>query len=975
MGYREDCINSNITELPNLISWCKTGSFRPDVVRIVTNLASGMYNGDQLAPSESGDTFANVQDGDEWAWIDNDPVGYFRCVPQQITSDITDPIGRVYNVFVSNPIVAFGVNTPIARREIWITSDPVIAFNTSSVLINAIRNFAASPTIAFNTVSDGYVENRFVSGAAIAFDISSELSVEKCFTSTANIIFNTLSDITFCICFESSAAIDFNTSDPMIYKFGFASTAAITFDITDPALHATAEFASTAAIQTAFSEPEIVTSVDRDFASTADIVSDISDPYLNAGTGEIEISAPVTLSHDDGYWRRDIGTWGDSVSRLTLGREGHGSWFRFTDVEIPQGANITGAFVRYWTWADQYDVGGITEHLLEFEDADDAVAPISQIELDAIPRTTANVQWDIPYWADGEHIEDSIDISALAQEVVDRPGWESGNAMQLLITGLPDSGVWRYVCSWDHTEYPAPELFITYRAPLEFASTAAIVSDISEPIIFESDKPAIPFIDEFIGEDGEGPSLDYWTVTERSFPDSARIVDDRLRTYGVKPGDGKQDHINFNWYLEGDFVISTSVDYVSGQGDYAPQLVAQVGEDETNAIFAYSEIRSGGLYWFQATHRINGSNNQYNSTPYNPPYDDARVRISRVGGTWASFWQNQGNGQWYQMAATGFGTAPARIMMRNFIYGADGTRVRDVDWFKIESGTIGDRVYTDRDFTSQSGIVYEITDPVLAPLYPYEDLIGHDWTTDTNDDKTISAGAEETSFEAWKAADFKSGVAEELTAPFEDLFDEVSLDPEKWTIEDTSYFAHYPTGDSIRWDSSESTDKNGHTYFNYLISGDFDIQMDYMPDAWADPASSLHYCGIWVTDPTGTDQMNICQTRSIQEYFGNKWANRYVWKPLTLDDHRDVVYGVDQGADLRITRVGSVVKCWFWDIGDARWEWGSSGASGKTTDFTSTDDVRVSLYAKQESNSLWRVDINAFNINSADAIIYSPIIL
>lgn len=34
MGYKEDCINSSINELPDLVSWCETGVFRPAPCRI-----------------------------------------------------------------------------------------------------------------------------------------------------------------------------------------------------------------------------------------------------------------------------------------------------------------------------------------------------------------------------------------------------------------------------------------------------------------------------------------------------------------------------------------------------------------------------------------------------------------------------------------------------------------------------------------------------------------------------------------------------------------------------------------------------------------------------------------------------------------------------------------------------------------------------------------------------------------------------
>ena len=100
MGYKEDCINSTITELPGLISWCKTGIFNPTVVRIGMQIASQKYGYDQFFQTQSGDQYSNIGGGDEWFDVEDLEFGELRSAPL-VKSVINSPLVQAERQFVT----------------------------------------------------------------------------------------------------------------------------------------------------------------------------------------------------------------------------------------------------------------------------------------------------------------------------------------------------------------------------------------------------------------------------------------------------------------------------------------------------------------------------------------------------------------------------------------------------------------------------------------------------------------------------------------------------------------------------------------------------------------------------------------------------------------------------------------------------------------------------------------------------------
>ena len=128
---------------------------------------------------------------------------------------------------------------------------------------------------------------------------------------------------------------------------------------------------------------------------------------------------------------------------------------RFTNVIIPNGADIRSAFTRFISYDEQ--VTATLRTNIYLVDADNPAAPADKTELDAF-SLTAGVAWDnLPTWNDGAEYQ-TPDLSAILEAVVGRAGWVSGNAIILIIEddGSP-STVHRKLSAYEllgHTERP-----------------------------------------------------------------------------------------------------------------------------------------------------------------------------------------------------------------------------------------------------------------------------------------------------------------------------------------------------------------------------------------------------------------------------------------------------------------------------------------------------------------------------------------
>ncbi len=128
------------------------------------------------------------------------------------------------------------------------------------------------------------------------------------------------------------------------------------------------------------------------------------------------------------------------------------------DVLIPPGAKLAPCSVQVQASADNagsptFRIYGVAQDdASAFADSTDPQTgnPGSRV------RTTAYVEWTVGTWVSGT-LYTSPDLSAVLQEITDRPGWLSGNRLGLLIVNasasLPGSNEYRAMVAWDYSTH------------------------------------------------------------------------------------------------------------------------------------------------------------------------------------------------------------------------------------------------------------------------------------------------------------------------------------------------------------------------------------------------------------------------------------------------------------------------------------------------------------------------------------------
>jgi VCBS repeat-containing protein len=132
---------------------------------------------------------------------------------------------------------------------------------------------------------------------------------------------------------------------------------------------------------------------------------------------------------------------------------------RFNGIDIPQGATVSKAYIQFQTDETNSEAtslslqGEATDNALTFVDTDGNITSRG--------RTTAAVSWTpVPWTTRGEAgpNQQTPDIAAVIQEIVNRPGWSSGNSLVIIITG---SGK-RVAESYNGDQAGAPLLHLEY---------------------------------------------------------------------------------------------------------------------------------------------------------------------------------------------------------------------------------------------------------------------------------------------------------------------------------------------------------------------------------------------------------------------------------------------------------------------------------------------------------------------------------
>ena len=179
------------------------------------------------------------------------------------------------------------------------------------------------------------------------------------------------------------------------------------------------------------------------------------------GEGGVTVEVPVAAKSDDAE-ERSSGTMYLGSTDLELIYDNSGNQtvgIRFNRIDIPQGATIVNAYVQFKV--DETS-SGPTFLTIEGENIDNAMTFASyRGNISSRARTSTNVSWfPLPWTTVGEAGPDqrTPDVSRIIQEIVNRPGWSSGNSLVFIITGTGK----RVAESYNGDRSGAPMLHVEY---------------------------------------------------------------------------------------------------------------------------------------------------------------------------------------------------------------------------------------------------------------------------------------------------------------------------------------------------------------------------------------------------------------------------------------------------------------------------------------------------------------------------------
>lgn len=190
-------------------------------------------------------------------------------------------------------------------------------------------------------------------------------------------------------------------------------------------------------------------------------------------TTKVEVRRPIPTKNFDSrieaIWDDAEQTAGGTIRRdrmrIRLGEDDglQTDGFRFNWLEIPQGATILNAYIQFKANGSSTGPASLT---IKGQASDNATTFLSSAyNISSRPTTAASVAWAPNQWlssgAQGV-AQRTPNIASVIQEIVDRPGWISGNSAVIIITGTGTRNVWSYDgdrcgAAYLHIDWDMPE--------------------------------------------------------------------------------------------------------------------------------------------------------------------------------------------------------------------------------------------------------------------------------------------------------------------------------------------------------------------------------------------------------------------------------------------------------------------------------------------------------------------------------------
>ena len=131
---------------------------------------------------------------------------------------------------------------------------------------------------------------------------------------------------------------------------------------------------------------------------------------------------------------------------------------RFTGVNVPKNATITGAYIEFQASASLSDPASLAVYGNDV--ASSGAFGSGSAAVSTRAKTSAKVTWVPGAWTDGQ-LYKSASLAPIVQEITSRSDWTSGNAMAFMISGTGK----RNALAYDASSATAPRLVVTYEPP------------------------------------------------------------------------------------------------------------------------------------------------------------------------------------------------------------------------------------------------------------------------------------------------------------------------------------------------------------------------------------------------------------------------------------------------------------------------------------------------------------------------------
>ena len=188
------------------------------------------------------------------------------------------------------------------------------------------------------------------------------------------------------------------------------------------------------------------------------------------------IVASVSSSDDDAEQRLSNNNTYTRSTDLELPRDGSRQQLvgmRFTNIQIPQGATIIDADIEFEI--DRYRNGDVTLNIWGEYTNNASKYRGWRRNISNRPKTSAVVNWSNPPELGTNSKIKTPDIKTLVQEIVDKSGWESGNAMAFMMQQASGWGT-REVESYNGEPAASPKLRIRYQASVGGSGTPTYIT-------------------------------------------------------------------------------------------------------------------------------------------------------------------------------------------------------------------------------------------------------------------------------------------------------------------------------------------------------------------------------------------------------------------------------------------------------------------------------------------------------------------